>query len=64
MLTIEDLSQTPVEVIVILVALSSTSTFNPFNNWVFVTVDGETFPTFAVNEKFGPRSEPNCEDFR
>jgi hypothetical protein len=42
------LVHTPVDVIVTLVAVSSTVTSLPANNSVFVAVNGATVPTFVV----------------
>jgi hypothetical protein len=47
-LSVLPLVHTPVDVIVTVVAVSSTVTSLPANNSVFVAVNGATVPTFAV----------------
>jgi hypothetical protein len=49
----------PVEVIVITVAVSFTLTTNPFSKLVLVAVFGDGVPTFVVRLKLGPRPAPN-----
>jgi hypothetical protein len=56
---VKEFVQVPVEVTVICVAVLSTLTILPFNNSVFVAVDGDTLPTLAVKLKFGPKLIPN-----
>jgi hypothetical protein len=56
-----DVVQTPVDVTVICVADTSTSTNLPANNSDLVAVLGVTLPTSAVRLKLGPVSAPKPE---